>query len=518
MSNFRTAPLPPMPKPGDSPPSDSPPSDSPPSDEHGTLRRPRGTLVLSEDAHPLSHRPTEHDPRSAAERGKQAGKTPLTGKVLANKYELQTRLGVGGMGEVYRATHLTLGVEVAVKIMHPQVAIIDEYTRRFRREAHAASLLHHRNVVRVTDFGEEQGLLYLVMELLRGESGAQWLHRSMIPPPLEEVAHVLSQVLDAFEAAHSAGIVHRDLKPENVFLAIEDDGKRIVKVVDFGLAHVDDYRDSGPTLTRQDIVSGTPEYMSPEQCRSLAVGASTDIYAIGCLLTEMLQLQPPFVGNAVEVMTQQMFVPAPPLRRASTVPPVPPLLERLRLSLLAKHPEQRPQSIAEVKRLLEEAMSEEAAAQRFPGRKPDAVGRGELHGPMLSGPPGALSGPPGALSGRPLAGLSIGIVRLTSREDGLGASCTTGLSAQGIQWTEPFGGDGTSVPYQAVVLDAGGDVEAAAAWLGEKGLSVPVVVCLDDVTTERMNTLIAAGAKDIVPYPVTSDIVAKKVKRAARNR
>ena len=345
MSNFRTAPLPPMPKPGDSPPSDSPPSDSPPSDEHGTLRRPRGTLVLSEDAHPLSHRPTEHDPRSAAERGRQAGKTPLTGKVLANKYELQTRLGVGGMGEVYRATHLTLGVEVAVKIMHPQVAIIDEYTRRFRREAHAASLLHHRNVVRVTDFGEEQGLLYLVMELLRGESGAQWLHRSMIPPPLEEVAHVLSQVLDAFEAAHSAGIVHRDLKPENVFLAIEDDGKRIVKVVDFGLAHVDDYRDSGPTLTRQDIVSGTPEYMSPEQCRSLAVGASTDIYAIGCLLTEMLQLQPPFVGNAVEVMTQQMFVPAPPLRRASTVPPVPPLLERLRLSLLAKHPEQRPQSI-----------------------------------------------------------------------------------------------------------------------------------------------------------------------------
>ncbi len=218
-------------------------------------------------------------------------------------------------------------------------------------------------------------------------------------------------------------------------------------------------------------------------------------------------------------MTQQMFVPPPPLRRASTVPPVPPLLERLRLSLLAKHPEQRPQSIAEVKRLLEEAMSEEAAAQRFPGRKPDVVGRGDLHGPMLSGPPGALSGPPGALSGRPLAGLTIGLVRLTSREDGLGASCTTGLSAQGIQWTEPFGGgQAASLPYQAIVLDAGSDVEAAAAWLREKAPSVPVVVCLADVTTDRMNTLIAAGAKDIVPYPVTSDVVAKKVKRAARTR
>ena len=129
-----------------------------------------------------------------------------------------------------------------------------------------------------------------------------------------------------------------------------------------------------------------------------------------------------------------------------------------------------------------------------------------------------LSGPPGPPSGAPQSGVTIGLVRLTSREDGLGASSTTGLSAQGIAWTVLPGSAETAASFQAVVLDAGADVEAAAAWLLEKSLSVPVVVCLADVTTERMNTLIAAGAKDIVPYPVTSDIVARKIKRATRVR
>ncbi|MFO0587421.1 MAG: serine/threonine-protein kinase [Polyangiaceae bacterium] len=527
MSNHRTAPLPPVTIHEASAPSPAPvfaPTPATPND-HPTVRKPRGTQRLVDEEQPLSHRHTEQDPRSAKERSSGAGMTPLTGKVLAGRYELGKRLGVGGMGEVYRAHHLALGVEVAVKVMHPYVAVVDEYARRFRREAHAASLLHHRNVVRVIDFGEDQGHLYIAMELLRGENVAQWLHRAIgAPPPVAEVLDVFSQVLDAFEAAHAAGIVHRDLKPENVFLAIEADGKRIVKVVDFGLAHVDDYRDTGPTLTKQDIVSGTPEYMSPEQCRSLAVGPSTDIYAIGCLLTEMLQLIPPFVGGAVEVMTQQMFVPPPPLRRPITAEPVPPLLERLRISLLAKHPEQRPKDVAEIRRLLGEAMRPDAEEQRFPGRKPDiAVGRGDFHAPMLSGPPG----PP---SNAPSAGVSVSLVRLAEREDGLSQSATTGLSAQGIVWmdshsragAESGGAESASVesatPYQVVVLDAGADVAAAASWLRAKALSVPVVVCLADVSTERMNTLIAAGAKDIVPYPVTSDVLARKIRRAARAR
>ena len=506
MAQFRTAPLPPVPPPSNSGPPDSPPS-FPPSDQRPTTPRP--TWAAHED-HPLSHRPTETDPRSPAQRAAAAGRTALTGRVLAGKYELSVRLGVGGMGEVYRASHLSLGIEVAVKIMHPEVAVVDEYMRRFRREAHAASLLHHRNIVRVLDFGEQEGLLYIVMELLRGETVSRWLARSLLPPSLEEVVEIVTQVLDAFEAAHAAGIVHRDLKPENVFLTVEADGKRIAKVVDFGLAHVDDYRDAGPTLTKQDLVSGTPEYMSPEQCRSLQVGTSTDIYAIGCLLTELLQLAPPFMGNAVEVMTQQMFVPPPALRRPPECPPVPPLLERLRLSLLAKHPEQRPQTIGEVRRLLSEAMSPEATNQRLPSRKADVgFGRGELSAPMRTAPPGPTEIP-------------ISIHRLSSREDGLTRSTTTGLAAQGFLCLEGAPEQGPSSEQGpsplAIVLDAGSDEAAAARWLGARPAGPPVIVCLEDVTTERMNTLIAAGAKDIVPYPVTSDVLAKKLRRATRSR
>src|SRR6185503_11809048 len=193
-----------------------------------------------------------------------------------------------------------------------------------------------------------------------------------------------------------------------------------VKVVDFGLAHVDDHRDTGPTLTHADVVSGTPEFMSPEQCRSLAVGPSTDIYAIGCLLTDMLQRAPPFQGNAVEVMTQQMFVPPPPLKRPPDTEPVPPLLERLRLSLLAKDPDQRPADAREVKRLLLGATSPEATAQRLPARKSEVLtGRGAA----------GLAAPVAEPSKGATGGLAVGLVRLSAREDGFGASCATGLAA-----------------------------------------------------------------------------------------
>lgn len=475
-----------------------------------------GTEPHLEDERPLSHRPTEHahqqhDPNATMAMDRASHpvvQKPLTGRVLAGRYELGRRLGIGGMGEVYRAAHLALGIDVAVKIMHPHVAAVDEYARRFRREAYAASLLHHRNVVRVMDFGQDDELLFIVMELLRGGTAAAWLASSPTPPPLKEVADVLGQVLDAFEAAHAAGIVHRDLKPENIFLSIEADSKIVAKVVDFGLAHVHDHRDAGPTLTQTDMVSGTPEYMSPEQCRSLAVGPSTDIYAIGCFLTEMLQLTPPFRGNAIEVMTQQMFVPPLPIRRPQDLEPIPPLLERLRLSLLAKTPEQRPESIRDVRRLFAEAMSPEAHAERLPDRKPEAEGRGSLRTPE------PLNTGPVAPVGASASTLQVGVVRLSMREDGVTTSAETGLAAQGI----------LAVPYSPggelslILLDAGDDPSAAAAWLSIEKPNVPVVVCLAGVTAERMSTLIAAGAKDIVPYPVTSDVAAKKLRRASRSR
>ena len=510
MNRFRTEPLLPNDLPAPEGASSPARPEATPSPEQ-QLTRPRQvfTAVLPGTDAPLSHRPTvnaagpETTPYDAATR--PPVHRLLTGQILAGKYELGKRLGVGGMGEVYRAAHLSLGVDVAVKIMHPHVAQIDEFMRRFRREAYAASLLNHRNVVRVLDFGEDDARLFIVMELLRGQSMNAWLSAAAAPPPLAECTEIFGQVLDAFEAAHAAGIVHRDLKPENVFLTVEADGRRVAKVLDFGLAHVDDYRDAGPTLTRADIVSGTPEYMSPEQCRSLAVGSSTDLYAIGCLLTDMLQLAPPFSGNPVEVMTQQMFVPPPPLRRPASAEPVPPLLERLRVSLLAKLPDMRPPDVREVKRLLAEAMSPEATALRLPGRK-DADARGEMRAAPAPAPAPGSPAP-----------LHVALIGLNT-EHSQWANLAMGLAAQGITSVEPAPGEAPEAHVHAVVLDAGDDVDAAADWLVKRGSRVPVLVCLTDVTADRMSSLIASGAKDILPHPVTSDTLARKLRRATRAR
>ncbi|MEO7331073.1 MAG: serine/threonine-protein kinase, partial [Minicystis sp.] len=192
-----------------------------------------------------------------------AGVSP--GTVLGGKYSLTRLLGSGGMGEVHRGEHLTLGVPIAVKVLHRRVAGNPDSLRRFRREAHAVSRLHHPNIVRVLDFDEDQstGVVFLVMELLEGRSLSDLVDSLEAPPPLSRVEEIMRQVFSALEAAHAQGIIHRDLKPENVFLARQSDGTEVVKIVDFGLAHVEDSRDSGPTLTQAEIIAGTPQYMSP---------------------------------------------------------------------------------------------------------------------------------------------------------------------------------------------------------------------------------------------------------------
>ncbi len=349
------------------------------------------------------------------------------GQILAGKYELERLLGQGGMGKVWKGLHLGLGVPVAVKTMHPSIAAMPDYVRRFRHEAHAASLLNHPNAVRVLDFGEDHGALYLVMEYLEGRSLTAWLRDLDAPPPLAEVVPILVQLLDAFQVAHSYGIVHRDLKPDNVFLT-DFSGKRTVKVVDFGLAHVDDARDKGPTLTSQDMVAGTPEYMSPEQCRSLAVGPSADLYSIGCLLTDMLQLRPPFSGgSSIEILAKQMFTQPPPLTRPEGAEPVPQLLERLRLDLLSKSPERRPRDADDVKVRLYEAMSAEATEARLPTRKGD-----EPLGDRLARAPTWEGGDAAPQTTRTRA-RAIALLRLTREPGGVSDEHETGLGAHKLE-------------------------------------------------------------------------------------
>ncbi|WP_437962325.1 serine/threonine-protein kinase (plasmid) [Sorangium sp. So ce119] len=439
------------------------------------------------------------------------------GRVLGGKYNLVRLLGAGGMGEVYEAEHVLLGVPVAVKTMHPYIASLPESRRRFLREARAASRLAHRNVVKVLDLGgdedDDDGVIYLVMELLKGQSLAARLRAPRELPDLAEVASIFADILDGVGAAHACGIVHRDLKPENVLLA-EQDGQRVAKVVDFGLAHLDDPLDAGPTLTSEDMIAGTPEYMSPEQCRSLAVGPSSDLYACGCILTVLLQGKPPFSGlPAVELMAMHMFSIPPPLVRPPGAPPVPPLLERLRLDLLAKLPERRPESAAAARSRLDEAMSRDAEARRLPARKGGVPveGRGE-------GEPARTDGE--AAPHEPAPEQAVALLRIAPAGQGLSEACEIGLDAHRIHLAEvPDAAALAELGLGVVVIDAGADVDAACALLEALGRAAPgvrAVVCAAGLSSERMNALVAAGAADVARYPVAPDVLSRKIARVVR--
>jgi eukaryotic-like serine/threonine-protein kinase len=448
---------------------------------------------------------------------------PLEGAIFSAKYRLERLLGAGGMGTVYAGQHLSLGTPVAIKTLHARLAAADEYVRRFSHEAHAVARLRHPNVVSVLDFGQDSvtGVHYMVMEYLQGEPLAAYLARQPEPPPLAELAGIFLQMLDGLEAAHAEGVVHRDLKPDNVFLTRDRAGRVLVKLVDFGLAHVVDERDSGPRLTRSDVVAGTPDYMSPEQCQSLAVGPSTDIYALGCILTAMLQLRPPFAGDSsIAVISAQLFLPPPPLERPASAEPLPPLLERLRRELLAKRPEQRPGSVNDVRKQFLEAMSPEASAARLPARKGDEpIGGRAERAPSWTNPEATRPPPPPSPEG---ALVELALVRLTDSAEGVSPTCVTGLAAQRILARERMSFEAVAAsPPPALVLDAEARADDAVAWLTALASLDPpprVLVCVATAGIDDINRLIAAGAADVLPYPISPDVLGRKLARLLRRK
>ncbi len=454
----------------------------------------------------ISRVPTQRSPDAPPESLRGADRSdPLLGRCLAEKYTLTGLLGQGAMGQVYRGVHEALGIPIAVKVMRRSVAGDSVYRRRFAREARAASLLAHPNVVRVLDYGEDTGTPFIVMEFVEGQDLDGWLEQLPSLPSLEQVGHICDQILSALAAAHERGIVHRDLKPENVMLCRLGgaDAQWVAKVSDFGLAHVDDPRDSGPTLTQRDAVAGTPTYMSPEQCRSLAVGASTDLYAFGCLLTTMLQGEPPFEGaTPIDVISKQMFAEPPALARPEGAEAIPPLLERLRLQLLAKKAHKRPADATEVRQRLTEALNPQINAERVPNRKGEVPsgGRDERSGLLGDHPPETS---PSALE----AGELGVVLQMLPGGNGVDEALRLGLSAQGVR----LGTTG-----QLVLLDAP-DAAVAASWLAQAS-ERRAVVCLPKVDTAGINALIAAGALEVLTHPLESGTLARRLRRAARRR
>lgn len=431
------------------------------------------------------------------------------GATVGGKYRLEALLGSGGMGRVFEGVHIELDSRVAVKVMHPYILNLPEHSRRFRREARAASRINHPNVVRVLDFGIDNDTHFIVMEYVVGTTLGAWLETFAQPPPLADVYDIGEQMLSGLDAAHLAGVVHRDLKPENILLTTNEQGFRTVKIADFGLARYQDPEDQGASFTRDDTIAGTPGYMSPEQCRSLKVEASSDLYAFGCILTEMLQLDPPFIAEtAIDVISKQLYMPPGPLLRPFSTEAIPDLLETLRLDLLSKVPDQRPRSAEEVIFRLRECLSPEAAEKASKRKRASPVGiRGDrVPDWNRNGQTEAT-----ATSEREI------LVQLVRQgvTGGLRDSELVGLVMQGIlTQTEPPEAK-ESAPV--ALVDAGPDRAYALQALERlvaEGRSV--VVCIANPSQEDLNNFIEQGASEVVALPAAGDALARRIKRAAK--
>ncbi|MEV8452337.1 serine/threonine-protein kinase [Streptomyces sp. NPDC052095] len=264
-------------------------------------------------------------------------------RLIQSRYRLLERIGRGGMGEVWRAQDESLGRHVAVKCLKPMGPQHDQaFTRvlreRFRREARVAASLQHRGVTVVHDFGEHEGVLYLVMELLDGRNLSQLLDENKQSPlPVDDVVDIAEQVADALGYTHQQGIVHRDLKPANIMRLTDG----TVKICDFGIARLG--HDIGFTsrLTGTGIAMGTPHYMSPEQISGGQVDHRSDLYSLGCVLYEIATGAPPFdLDDAWAVLVGHRDTQPRPLRTHRAE--LPGFFDRVVLELLAKTPDERP--------------------------------------------------------------------------------------------------------------------------------------------------------------------------------
>jgi serine/threonine-protein kinase len=279
------------------------------------------------------------------------------GKVVDGRYRVVEVIGRGGMGVVYRVEHLRMGKVAAMKVLHRDLAEDADVVERFEREAAAISRLHHPHTVQVFDFGTANGALYLIMEYVRGVDLARMIERDG-PLPWSRAAPVLAQVCSALQEAHELGIVHRDLKPENVLITRTAGGRDYAKVLDFGLAKLDQPKAPSTMTDKQQIV-GTPYFMAPEQIRGDDVDARSDIYSFGALMFEVLTGTHLFeAGTAVGVLTKHLTAePDAPSMRAPQMG-IDPAVDHICRKALEKDAAKRWQSAAELAAAIEDVYAE----------------------------------------------------------------------------------------------------------------------------------------------------------------
>lgn len=262
---------------------------------------------------------------------------PSSGITFGGRYQLASRIAIGGMGEVWQATDLVIGRTVAIKILKDEYLGDPGFLERFRAEARHAALVNHEGIANVFDYGEEDGSAYLVMELVPGEALSSILERERVLPT-DKVLDIVAQTASALHAAHQAGLVHRDIKPGNLLMTPE--GR--VKITDFGIARIADQ----VPLTATGQVMGTVQYLSPEQASGHPASPTTDIYSLGIVAYEALAGRRPFTGESQVAIAMAQINEAPPELPVTIAEPV----RNLVYACIAKKPEDRPSSAANLSR------------------------------------------------------------------------------------------------------------------------------------------------------------------------
>jgi len=288
---------------------------------------------------------------------------PWLGKILGERYLILEQIGKGGMGAVYKARHLTLNTNVAVKVLSvSQSTDRDNQLLRFDQEAQTASTVRHPHLTTVSDYGHaDDESPYLVMDLINGTSLAAELEARARLDPVRAM-RIFMQICEGMEAAHNAGIIHRDLKPSNIILDRDSNGNDFVRIVDFGIAKLMTEAIDAPKLTQTGEVFGSPLYMSPEQCLGNKLDRRSDIYSLGCLMFETLSGSPPLVGaNAIQIIFKHINdLPSQDTLERLRIPSA---LVALVLQTLEKKPEDRPQTMEAIRKELVLVISGQSVAK-----------------------------------------------------------------------------------------------------------------------------------------------------------
>jgi len=265
----------------------------------------------------------------------------LVGQILDGRYRILSKLGEGGMGEVYAAEHVHIEKRFAIKLLRQEIVSNPEAVTRFRQEARSSSSIGHRNIIAIEDFGQlADGRIYMCMELLNGAALNDMITQ---PMAVDRLLNIMIQTGHGLAAAHAKGIVHRDMKPENIFVTIGPNGEDIPKILDFGIAKVSG-NEGQNHLTRTGTIFGTPFYMAPEQALGNPVDARTDIYAVGVIMYECFAGSLPFQGDSfMGILTQHITMEPEPVsqRAAKAGRSLPPGLAEVIARCMQKNPAQR---------------------------------------------------------------------------------------------------------------------------------------------------------------------------------